>query len=329
MIDRRKEIGYPVQCGELLPRVAEMYSIFPRAENLEELFTVPGSYIRGASEKINICSPRRRVYSCDFESYTLDRRAYDKYLVTLAEEAGARLELGTSLLSISDGVAKTSLGDIRAKVIVGADGPNSRTARQAGLKNPRRSYPAVTCQASGDFDPEVMMFFGSIAPGGYAWIIPKEQGANAGIGFNPDKLEERPREVFDRFIRTLSCDYSDVTMGFVPLSGPVPSTVSRNVLLVGDAAGHTMATNGGGIPTAMIAGRIAGNVIKAYLAGDCELAEYERRWRSVMNKPLQRAVRIKRMADLVFPSDSLLGMSMFLLGRRGLDRSIRCKRLLL
>ncbi|MGB2825476.1 MAG: NAD(P)-binding protein, partial [Thermoplasmata archaeon] len=26
MIDRRREIGYPVQCGELLPATKEMYS---------------------------------------------------------------------------------------------------------------------------------------------------------------------------------------------------------------------------------------------------------------------------------------------------------------
>lgn len=329
MIDRRKEVGYPVQCGELLPRTREMYTIFPKGENLEELFTVPGSLVRGASENIQMVSPGGREYGCKFESLTLDRRAFDKYLVTLAEEAGARIELGASLLSLSDGIARTSIGDIRAKVIVAADGPNSRTAREAGLRNPSMSYPAVTCQAHGDFGSDVKMFFGKAAPGGYAWIIPKEEGANVGLGFNPRVFDGRPREAFDRFVQSLSCTYSDVTMGFVPVSGPVPSTVSGNVLLVGDSAGHTMATNGGGIPTAMIAGRIAGNVIRAYLSGEEDLLEYERRWRAIMHGPLATAARTKRLADLVFRSDSLLGLSMFLLGRRGLDRAIRCKRALL
>lgn len=38
LIDRRNEIGYPVQCGEFLPDAKEMYSMFPKTMDLEELF---------------------------------------------------------------------------------------------------------------------------------------------------------------------------------------------------------------------------------------------------------------------------------------------------
>jgi digeranylgeranylglycerophospholipid reductase len=90
-----------------------------------------------------------------------------------------------------------------------------------------------------------------------------------------------------------------------------------------------MATNGGGIPTAMIAGRIAGRTIGEHVAGSCRLDEYEARWRKVMQAPLETSVRTRRMADMVFGSDLLLGAAMFALGRRGLDRAIRCRRLFL
>jgi len=170
------------------------------------------------------------------------------------------------------------------------------------------------------------MFFGSVAPGGYAWTIPKRGGANVGVGFDPKVFKGRPRDAFDRFVSTLDCTCSDVTMGIVPMSGPVPSTVAGSALLVGDAAGQTMATNGGGIPTAMIAGRIAGRVIREHLEGRCELAAYESRWKRVMSGPLATSVRTRRMADMVFGSDLLLGAAMFILGRRGLDRAIRCQR---
>jgi digeranylgeranylglycerophospholipid reductase len=138
-----------------------------------------------------------------------------------------------------------------------------------------------------------------------------------------------PSEAFARFMKSLSCGYTGVTMGFVPMSGPVPSTVRGNVLLVGDAAGHTMATNGGGIPTAMIAGRAAGKCIREFLSGNGSLADYENRWRAVMNRPLRTSFRTKRMADIVFSSDSLLDLSMSVLRSRGLDRAIRCKRVIL
>ncbi len=329
VIDRRKEIGYPVQCGEMLPHVEEMYTIFPKSEQLEELFTVPAHLVDGESDHVDLVSPGGRTYRCCFKSHILDRRSFDKHLAKLAVDAGARLETDTSFLGLKGDVAETTMGPVKAKVVVGADGPNSRTARQAGLRNPGLRYPAVTCQAKGRFDPAVKMYFGNVAPGGYAWTIPKRGGANVGLGFDPKVFKGSPREAFDRFVGKLDCTCEDVTMGLVPMSGPIPSTVKGNVVIVGDAAGQAMATNGGGIPTAMIAGRIAGRTIRGHLKGSCALGEYERRWKEVMLGPLRTSVRTRRMADMVFGSDRLLGAAMFALGRRGLDRAIRCKGVLL
>ena len=184
MIDRRKEIGHPVQCGELLPEIEEMRSLFPSTAELEDLFDVPQSVISGRNQCIEIVSPGGRTYDIDFASIALDRRRFDKHLVGLAEEAGARLSEGVSLLSVEDGVARTSAGEVRPKVIVGADGPNTLTAREVGLERPRARYPTITCQCDGSFDPKVKMLFGAVAPGGYAWVIPKDSGANVGLGFD-------------------------------------------------------------------------------------------------------------------------------------------------
>lgn len=326
MIDRRAEIGYPVQCGEFLPVAKEMHDIFPRSMDLEELFTVDGSVVAGDVTAIDMISPSGKVYRCPFEGFTLDRRSFDKSLVKLAVERGARLETQTSLLSIKGGVAKTTMGDVKAKVIVGADGPRSRTAREAGMQGVSESYPAVTCQADGSFESIVKMYFGSVAPGGYAWVIPKRNGANVGIGFNNRALKQRPSELFQRFVDNLGIEYHDLTMGLVPTSGPVPHTVSGNVLLVGDAAGMVMATNGGGIPTAMIAGRFAGQTIRGHLAGGSSLDRYEQLWRNAMFKPLKTALRTKWMSDMVFRHDRVVDLTMRLLGRKGLDRIIKCKR---
>ncbi len=324
LIDRRKEIGYPVQCGEFLPDASEMYTMFPRSMDLEEQFTIDPALIAAEIDHLDLISPRGRVYRLGFKGFTLDRRSFDKHLAKLAVEAGARLETGESFLGIKDGVARTTMGDVKAKVIVGADGPNSKTARSAGLQNPDVRYPAITCQADGSFEPVVRMYFGTLAPGGYGWVIPKRKGANVGIGFNPGLLKDRPSELFRRFIDRLGMTYSDVAMGFVPQSGPVIDTVKGNVILVGDAAGHVMATNGGGVPLAMIAGRIAGKSIRAHLKDGAPLAEYERRWRYVMDKPLSDALWTRRLGDLFFPSDRRTEFAMRVLGKRGLARAIRC-----
>jgi digeranylgeranylglycerophospholipid reductase len=326
MIDRRTEIGYPVQCGEFLPATKEMYSMFPKSIGLEELFEVPDELVVGNSNHLDLISPKRRSYRIKFEGYTLNRRAFDKHLAKLAVEAGARLDTCVSFFGLKDGIARTSIGDVKAKVVVGADGPNSRTARDAGMKRPEIRYPAITCQAEGDFEPVVKMYFGSTAPGGYAWVIPKRDGANIGMGFNPKLLRDRPSVLFKRFISELLVNYQDVTMGFVPQSGPVDKTVSGNVLLVGDAAGQVMATNGGGIPISMIAGRIAGQTIREHLIRGAQLSDYERRWRAVLGKPLADSLWTRRFSDLFFPTDRRTEFAMAVLRKRGLSRAVRCTR---
>ena len=329
VIDRRREVGYPVQCGEMLPDTKEMYSIFPRGEALEELFTVDSSLVSRTCDEIHLVSPGGKIYRCDFRSRVLERRLFDKHLATLAVEAGARLETGVSFLSLRDGVAQTTLGPVRAKVVVGADGPNSRVAREGGLERPARRFPAITCQVKGEFGDSVQMVFGDVAPGGYAWVIPKHQGANVGLGFSDRLRGLRPSVALRTYLDSIGCEAEHETLGFVPMSGPSRSTVRGRVMLVGDSAGHTMASNGGGIPTAMIAGRIAGRAIRNFLREGGSLSEYDVRWRRVMEDPLKRSFRTKQLAGIFFPSDALLGLSMAALGRRGLDRAIRCKRLFL
>jgi len=326
VIDRREEIGHPVQCGEFLPDTSEMYTMFPKTIDLEELFTFDESLKMCDIEHIDMISPKGKAYRCDFRGMTLDRRSFDKYLVKLAEESGARVEKKTSLLSIRDGVALTSLGEVKARVIVGADGPNSRTAMEMQLQRPRERYPAITCQAAGTFDPIIKMYFGALAPGGYAWIIPKKNGANIGVGYRPSISAERPSEVFRRFISRLGVSVRDVTMGFVPESGQVAQLVRGNVLLVGDAAGHVMASNGGGIPIAMIAGRFAGNAIRSHLRYRTTLESYERNCEEILGGPLSTSHWTKRFADVFIRHDWGAELAMSIARSRGLARAIRCKR---
>jgi len=127
-------------------------------------------------------------------------------------------------------------------------------------------------------------------------------------------------------VAKLGVEPRDVTMGFVPQSGPLKRTVKGNVLLVGDAAGHVMPTNGGGIPLAMIAGRIAGNAIREHIKSGASLDEYEKRWRQVLARPLAASLWTRGLADMFLPSDRRTELAMRVLGVRGLSRAIRCSR---
>ena len=174
-IERRKQVGVPVRCGEYMPAIENVRTMFPKAEDLEELFdTIPSNLRMLETNAIRVVNPKGKTTDLPIAGYTTDRDRFDQYLADEAVKAGAELIKGCAFDRIEDGVALTSQGEIEYKVIIGADGPGSRVARSLGLKRNRNPYPAVAAQAKGDFEPVVVMFFGGLAPGAYSWIIPKK-----------------------------------------------------------------------------------------------------------------------------------------------------------
>src|SRR3990170_1817015 len=94
---------------------------------------------------------------------------------------------------------ETNRGTFGGKVVIGSDGPRSTVAKSVGLEWPV-SAPAMSATASGDFGTATDMFFGNLAPGGYAWIIPKSGCANVGLG-TWQRFDGNLRTLFDRFVR--------------------------------------------------------------------------------------------------------------------------------
>jgi len=326
MLDKRREIGYPVQCGEFMTELEEIKRMFPRCDVIDELFNTPESLISLRTNVIEMYSPKGKGYPLPFKGYTLNRREYDKFLVDLALKEGAELKTNTLVKKVQGNEVVTSVGSFEAKVIVGADGPISKVAECKGFQKNEVMAPAITCQVDGDFEPVVKTYFGDLAPGGYAWIIPKKGCANVGLGVQQNFTNENVRTLFDRFMESKGFKSRDITGGHVPLSGPLKTTVKSNTILVGDSAGMVMASNGGGIPTALICGNIAGEVIGDHILKGKPLQDYETIWRSAIGKELKNALNTKTMADRVFGSGFWLGFAMRCLGRTGLSRAIRCQR---
>ncbi|MCL2890872.1 MAG: NAD(P)/FAD-dependent oxidoreductase [Methanomassiliicoccaceae archaeon] len=329
IIERRREIGTPVRCGEFMPSNEEIAGMFPKAGDISELFDIPRDLRIRETEAIRIADPKMRSSEIPFTGYTTDRDRFDRYLASLAEDAGAEIIKECAFHKIENGKAITSIGEIEYKVIIGADGPGSRVARSLGLPIPKQPYPAVTAQAKGDFDPVVTMFFGGIAPGAYSWIIPKKGQANIGVGFSPKFADGSLRGYFDKFVEKHGFDVMNRMEGkYVPSQGPVKTTFTDNGMTVGDAAGHVISVNGGGIPLAMIAGRICGKTAADNVLSGVSLEEYQNEWSRVMLKPLKIAARGKMLADVfAFGSDLRTNICMRILGKRRIAKLIRCKRI--
>jgi digeranylgeranylglycerophospholipid reductase len=167
-----------------------------------------------------------------------------------------------------------------------------------------------------DPDAAEMYFSARYAPGGYAWIIPlSRNSANVGVGVRASFLSgEGLREILDRFIadhpvaseKLRGGEVLAVMRGPVPAGGSVPAIQKENMILAGDAAGQVMATSGGGIPLAVVGGRIAGEVAAEYLQGKRPLADYSSRIMEEFGRQLARSVQLRKMVDLAMKSDRLM-----------------------
>ena len=209
-------------------------------------------------------------------------------------------------------------GKIRPQIIIGADGPHSIVSRAMGNPVQETGICLEYEMVDVNIDPEAaeMYFSAHYAPGGYAWIIPVGQDiANVGVGVRASYLAgQRLPLILDRFIREhpiaaeklAGGEVLAVMRGPVPAGGTLGAIQKGNMLLAGDAAGHVMATSGGGIPLAMVAGRIAGEAATGQLQGKKSLADYPSRIREEFGIELTRSVQIRKMVDMAMKSDRLM-----------------------
>ncbi|UEC42740.1 MAG: Digeranylgeranylglycerophospholipid reductase [Methanothrix sp.] len=321
LIERKREVGTPVQCGGFLPEVSELEALLPRSEIPGSLADIPERYILARTRLQRIYSPSGDAKEFSVRGRVIDRRSFDRHLVWKAARAGAEVLVGTraDLGGGSLRLSGFSSGEVEAGAIIAADGPSSAIARGAGLADRRVAGVCLEYEMAGlDIDPDVVeMYFGTrSAPGGYAWIIPLgEDVANVGVGTIPARIRgRRLGDLLDSFIadhriakeKLRGGKVTAVMRGLVPAGGMPPAIQRDKVLLAGDAAGMVMATSGGGIPLAMVGGDIAGEVAARYISGNGSLAEYEGRIAKAMGRELENSVRIREVVEKMISSDLLM-----------------------
>jgi digeranylgeranylglycerophospholipid reductase len=327
LVDQRPELGHPVQCGEFLPSPKELLDLFPFPEMIRETFDVPAETVLRETQSMVCVAPTGRRYKFPLEGLVLSRRAFDKALAFRAEGAGAELRYPAGVVRVKDPVVSFASGEsVEARVIVGADGPLSLVGRSIGFAPHRFLYRMITGTSEGAFPPEVDLYFGSVAPGGYAWTIPKAEDANVGLGVAQLPRGRTLGQLLDRFLSSNGIGpATDRTQWWVPIGPPPESAVSGRVLLAGDAANLVMATNGGGIPTAMISGRDAGIAAANHVREGTPLSSYDPLWKGHLYEGLARGYRIKRLGDWVARADLLLAFGMRYIGAPGLDAMMRLR----
>ena len=203
-----------------------------------------------------------------------DTPALLRWFAREAQRTGAVIVTGRPFESarrITNGVELLDSG-LRARYLVGADGPKSCVARdfQLGVNREFLAGVEVELQDVRGVEPDRLHCFldSELAPGYIGWVIPGV-GAATQVGlacrrpFHPDLRAFRTKieKLFD-FSRAQIVGRRG---GLIPVGGRIECFSGDNVLLTGDAAGLVSPLTAGGIHTALESGWRAGHAVAEFL----------------------------------------------------------------
>ncbi|WP_193175046.1 geranylgeranyl reductase family protein [Oricola nitratireducens] len=268
-IERNAEPGLPVQCAEFVPMMIGM-----------QLPEMGDSRVQAISEMQTFIGGEEAVVTPDFRGYMVDRARFDQYLIAQAQKAGAQCRFATSLRGLdANGMATIGDGEtVKAKLVIGADGPRSRVGEAIGAVN---TELVETRQITLDLtDPHAAtdIFLNAEIVGGYAWLFPRGDVCNLGLGVTAEH-KARLKPLLDALHAQLVAEgrvgetIIRHTGGLIPvggLVGPAGMLGETAVLLAGDAAGLTNPVTGAGIPSAVMSGKSAGVAAAGFVAGDAD-----------------------------------------------------------
>ncbi|MDA8095525.1 MAG: NAD(P)/FAD-dependent oxidoreductase [Betaproteobacteria bacterium] len=289
-VERRAEIGVPVQCAEWIPAPLGAYA---QADG------VSAQKILG----MRTCLPSGAVFRSEARGLMIDRARFDQALAATAERAGARLALSTRLAGLDPGACAARIAglrserEIRFRWLIAADGPHSSVAHALGLKPLETVHARQYTVALNERDQDTSIWLSGDYPGGYAWLFPKGSVANIGLGVDKRFARDlkRPLDALHRRLveeGRVRPGIMSRTGGMIPVGGLRERLVVGSVLLVGDAAGLTHPVSGAGIAAAVISGERAGEAVAQAARGAPEvaLAAFEEDVRDQFETTLARAV---------------------------------------
>lgn len=250
-------------------------------------FSIPGSQLCAAISSARMISPSDRTVDMPIDGgYVgmVNREVFDEFLRQRAEKSGAtrlsgkythteRDDDGTPVICYRD-ANDQSEREIRARLVIGADGARSQVAKHliGGPEVPCVSAYHEIVEAPADNERYQatrcdVIYKGSISPDFYGWVFPHGATASIGTGTAIKGLSIKSS------VKALRADAGLTEAKTIRREGaPIPLKPrkvwdnGRDVVLAGDAAGVVAPASGEGIYYAMVGGRLAGEVGAEFLA---------------------------------------------------------------
>ncbi len=311
-------------CGDGIPAdaIEVLYSL-----GMEERFRAANFY---TVNRLLLSSPREYVLEAELapgerygaSSYVVPRVEFDALIQEHAVDSGADfLQARVKKVIIEDSQVKGVVArvngteeEVRAKVVIGADGVTSTIARAVRPDKHRDEHRAVALRCYIQ-DIEVLphevefYLYKGILPG-YAWIFPVGEGqANLGLGMRLDKFRKSTRtleELIDVFLDMPAIksrlsrggDIQDISVWQLNFGSQDMKRAYDGAMLIGDAAGLINPLTGGGIHSGLQSAMIAADVIDQALnegnVSNERFQEYESLLHERMYATMKKSYNIQR-----------------------------------
>ncbi|MDF1557048.1 MAG: NAD(P)/FAD-dependent oxidoreductase [ANME-2 cluster archaeon] len=285
LLDRKENMGHP-------PHPANTFFTFMMDRSCEPILD---TYVVNRLRGMKIISPGGMVVDIETPGFFIDRSMFDIHYRTELVNAGVDIRPGTEVLSVIRAGKlfriSTSDGVLVSRLVIAADGIESKTAARMGLKTTR--YPGdiawaveAEVRAPGIGEPDMFEYYiGKHSPGWKSTYSPAG-GDLATLGVYVRRHGREVSDFFDRWVERFAklkgYGTNDIEIiarytGGDPIATVPHQMVADGFMVTGGAAGQS------GIGYGMRAGQICGEVAAEAVAADDvskkRLREYPKRWR--------------------------------------------------
>jgi len=302
IVEEHAEVGNPACCAGIVG-----------VDGLQELKIKPGKWVLGKLRRAVFYPPSNEPIELTrgkVEAFVIDRATFDRELARKAAKAGATLLMRTRCVGLKLGrepVVKLKGGgetEVRTRLVIGADGPASIVAREAGLLKTARYLKCAQLETIAEVraDATELYFGSSFAPSFFAWLTPAGDLCRVGLGTSQgDALGKLLSFVGTHPAaspKIQSRKILNLCVGLIP--EPLTKKIyADRVMLVGDAAGHVKPLTRGGIYVGLSCARLAAEVAADALGGE-PTAKKLRAYEQAVTKRFGREFELGTRACRIF-----------------------------
>ncbi len=254
VIEEHNQIGLPFQCAGIV------------SQKLEQLIDLPEEIVLNRVNVAKIVAPSRKFIklSGNEQPFIIDRIALDQlFYEKIKDNDNITYFLGEKFKLLKYFVenqqklilVETNKRILKARILVGCDGPLSLVASFFGIRN--KFLYGTQIRIKGNFNQkEAVMFFDPRWKELFGWIVPEGNNNIYRIGLASAKKININFKIFLNLLHIISDEKIDQQGGLIPY-GLMNKLAFDNALLLGDSACQVKATTGGGIVMLLIAAKYA------------------------------------------------------------------------